>query len=140
MVVLFKFFFFYVEVDEDFKKWFDNYLIVLKWGNLIDLWSDEQVLAGYDWGVEIKCNIQDVDIVLLFVSVSFIVLEYIWKLEVEKVMVCCREGVIVVFVVFKFVDWEGLFFVGFQGLFCFGKFVMIYDDLDLGLLEVVKGV
>ncbi|WP_282779825.1 TIR domain-containing protein [Phaeodactylibacter xiamenensis] len=135
-----KLFLSYAEADEDLKKRLDNHLTALKRGNLIDLWSDEQVLAGHDWGAETKRNIQDADIVLLLVSASFIASEHIWKSEVEKAMARRREGVIVVPVALKPVDWEGLPFAGLQGLPRSGKPVTTYDDLDLGLLEVAKGV
>ncbi|MCR9052297.1 MAG: TIR domain-containing protein [Phaeodactylibacter xiamenensis] len=130
----------YAEADQDLKNRLDNHLTALKRGNLIDLWSDEQVLAGHDWGAETKRNIQDADIVLLLVSASFIASEHIWKSEVEKALARRREGVIVVPVALKPVDWEGLPFAGLQGLPRSGKPVTTYNDLDLGLLEVAKGV
>jgi hypothetical protein len=78
--------------------------------------------------------------VLLLVSASFIASEHIWKSEVEKAMARRSQGVIVVPVALKPVDWEGLPFAGLQGLPRSGKPVTTYDDLDLGLLEVAKGV
>ncbi|MEQ8705095.1 MAG: TIR domain-containing protein [Phaeodactylibacter sp.] len=135
-----KLFLSYAETDQELKNRLDNHLTALKRGNLIDVWSDEQVIAGQDWGQEAKNKIEDADIVLLLVSASFIASEHIWKSAVEKAMARRAEGVIVVPVALKPVDGEGLPFAGLQGLPRSGKPVTSYDDLDLGLLEVAKGV
>jgi hypothetical protein len=90
--------------------------------------------------VEAKSNIQDADIILLLVSASFIASEHIWKSEVEKAMARRPEGIIVVPVALKPVDWEGLPFAGLQGLPRSGKAVTAHEDLDVGLLEVARGV
>lgn len=135
-----KLFLSYADADEELKNRLDNHLTALKRGNLIDVWSDAQVIAGQDWGVEAKSNIQDADIILLLVSASFIASEHIWKSEVEKAMARRAEGIIVVPVALKPVDWEGLPFAGLQGLPRSGKAVTTYEDLDVGLLEVARGV
>lgn len=135
-----KLFLSYAKADAELKERLDNHLTALKRGNLIDVWSDEQVLAGHDWGEAAKTNIQEADIVLLLVSASFIASEHIWKSEVEKAMSRRSEGVIIVPVALKPVDWGGLPFAGLQGLPRSQKPVTTYNDLDLGLLEVARGV
>lgn len=135
-----KLFLSYAAADKDLKQRLDNHLTALKRGNLIDVWSDEEVMPGKDWGAETKRNIQHADIVLLLVSAGFLASERIWKSEVEKAMERRAQGVIVVPVALKPVDWEGLPFAKLQGLPRSGKPVTTYDDPEVGLLEVARGV
>ena len=130
----------YAASDQELKQRLDGHLTALKRGNLIDVWSYEQVVAGQEWGVVARNNVQDADIILLLVSASFLASEHIWKSEVEKAMERRASGVIVVPGALKPVDWEGLPFAGLQGLPRSGNPVTAYEDIDLGLFEVAKGV
>jgi hypothetical protein len=128
----------YHESDAALKQQLDSHLIALKRGQLIEVWSDEEIKLGQDMSEATRKQLQRADVVLLLVSASFIACDEIWKTEVEQAMARREQGTIVVPISLRPCDWEGLPFAKLQGLPRSGQPITSYPDLDLAFMEVAR--
>lgn len=65
----------------NFKDELEIHLKSLKRLGLADSWSDTNLLAGEDWDLKIKSEIDDADIILFLVSANLIGTDYVWNEE-----------------------------------------------------------
>ena len=61
----------YAHEDEALKTELDKALIALKRNEKIEVWQDQQILAGQEWNKGIKDELLSADIILLLISVDF---------------------------------------------------------------------
>ena len=80
-----KIFFCYAHEDEQLLKKLKSHLIPLQRQGLIDVWHDRDISAGTDWGQRIKEQLNDAQIILLLVSPDFMVSDYCYGIEMQRV-------------------------------------------------------
>ncbi len=63
-----------------------SHLSGLRRKNLIKDWTDQEILAGEKWDEKIIEQLKKADIVILLLSADFIASDYIWEVELKKVL------------------------------------------------------
>lgn len=69
-------FFSYARRDEELRDELTKHLSLLKRGEIISEWHDQQILAGEEWANEINKNLDRARIILLLVSADFLSSDY----------------------------------------------------------------
>jgi hypothetical protein len=98
----------YSHKDEACCKELGKYLGQLEDAELIEPWTDGQILAGDNWDDEILNNLRQADIVLLLIGIDFLQSKYIKSKE----LVVARERhakdeAVIVPVVLRRCRWKG---------------------------------
>jgi hypothetical protein len=76
----------YAHVDTSLKDDLRKHLQPLCKLNLIQLWHDQDISPGRDWGKEIVDKLNTADVILFLVSVDFINSQYCYNVEMEAAM------------------------------------------------------
>jgi hypothetical protein len=85
----------FVSYSHDDRKWlklFSTHVAVLQRRGFVDLWSDEGIAAGADWGREIDSTLIAAKVAVLMVSPGFLASEYIWKQEMPRIVAHSKQG------------------------------------------------
>lgn len=134
-----KIFLSYAHEDEEFKEKIDEHLSALKRKNLIETYNDRKIIAGKDWDVTIKEEMEAADIILFLVSSSFIASDYIWNHEIPLAKERQKKGkCIVVPIIVRPCDWTELDFAKHQALPKDAKPISESKNRDKDYLYVVN--
>ncbi len=74
-----------------------KHLSGLKRKNLIKDWTDQEILAGEKWDDKIIEQLGKADIFILLLSADFIASDYIWEIELKKMLTDTRKTIIPVY-------------------------------------------
>jgi formylglycine-generating enzyme required for sulfatase activity len=136
----------YSHQDKDRCAELGKYLEQLQDANLIEPWTDGQILAGDNWDDEILNNLRQADIILLLISIDFLRSKYIKSKElvVAKERHAKGEAVIVP-VVLRKCQWQGVHYAlgQYQALPKGGKPIYatsIQHEIEEALDQVVEGI
>lgn len=96
----------YSHKDEEEKDRLLTHLGVLR-SSLIEIWSDDQLVAGDEWGVELSRVIESAQVAILLVTANFLTSKFILQEEVPRLLQRRKkEGLIVFPVIAKPCPWE----------------------------------
>jgi len=131
----------YSHNDEDFRAGLVEHLTVLQREGLVTAWHDRQIRAGADWKHEIDSHLLSAGMVLLLVSPSFIASEYCYGIELATALDRHdKQGLPIVPVLLRPVEWRGMPFARFQALPRNGKPVSEWRDRDAAFRDIVSGI
>ncbi len=131
----------YSHRDEEIKKRIDVHLASLKRSDKIQTWNDRKLDSGTEWDKKIKKELNEADIILLLISADFIASNYIWNVEIKKSIERQQRNEAVVIPIFcEACDFKGMPFAKLQGLPIDAKPLANFDDINIGLTQVAKGI
>jgi hypothetical protein len=134
-----KIFISYAHKDEDYKNQFEIHLSGLKRQNLIDVWTDRQVLIGEKWDEKIRQRLITSDIVIFLISSDFLASEYINEVEIKKTIARHKNKEILIAPIFlRPCDFESSILSDFQGVPRDKKFIVTWDNIDSAFLKVIE--
>lgn len=134
-----KIFISYAHKDEVYKNQFETHLSGLKRQNLIDVWTDRQVLIGDKWDEKIKHKLMTSDIVIFLISSDFLASEYINVVEINETIARHKKNEVFIAPIFlRPCDFESSILSDFQGVPRDAKFIVTWDNIDSAFLEVTK--
>lgn len=86
--------------------------------SMLEIWFDGKILPGEDWDKSIKDKLEQAELVLLFISVDFLVSQYIRKTELQAALQRHRDGLAVLIpIIVRSCHWNDFFQIGkFQAL------------------------
>ena len=123
------------------KTELDKALIALKRNKKIDVWQDQECLAGEDWNRDIKDELVAADIILLLISVDFNNSKYIWEQELEVAMQRHeRDEARVIPVILRTCDWHDMPYGKLQALPTGGVAVTKITDRDEAYTNIAIGI
>ncbi len=84
---------------------------------LIEIWHDRDISAGTEWEHEISQHLNNAQIILLLVSPNFMASEYCYSIEMKRAIERHEQGdALVIPIILRHVDWEGVPFYKLQAL------------------------
>lgn len=131
----------YSHMDEDDRVRLDVHLAPLVRERIIDLWCNRMIPPGADWERGIEDELANADIVILLVTADFVKSVYCFEKELTAALRRHQEqGVRIVPVIVKPVDFRNLPFGRFQALPRDLRPISTWDNVDAAWLEVALGV
>ena len=131
----------YCHADKEIKEDLLKHMLPLKRLNMIETWTDLEILPGDEWDKEISNSLASADIVLLLVSIDFINSEYCYNVELEQANKRYQEGrTRVIPVIVRECLWKHTSFAGFHALPREAQAITTWDDRDKALKDVVEGL
>jgi hypothetical protein len=131
----------YSHMDKDLKHRLVKHLHPLEKENLVQVWADQEILAGDDWNKEIAGQLAEADIVLMLVSIDFINSKYCYEVELETALVREAEGnAKVIPVILRSCLWNKSPLGRLKALPTDGKAVTTWADIDDALTVVASGI
>ncbi len=131
----------YSHVDEAERVRLDIHLAPLAREGLIDLWCNRAIAPGSDWQRDIGDELANADIVILLVTADFIASVFCFEKELaEALRRHHADGVSILPVLVKPVDFTHMPFAQFQALPRDLRPISTWDNADAGWLEVALGV
>jgi len=101
-----KIFISYSHIDENDIKDFRKHLAPLKTKGLIEDWYDREIIAGQDFQDKIDNNLDNADIICLFISANFLDSEACMKEKRRAIELKKKKGVAVVSIILSACGWK----------------------------------
>lgn len=134
-----KLFISYAHEDESYRIDFEKHLTSLRRDGLIETWTDRKITAGSEWANEIQSQLDQSNIILLFISPDFMSSSYCAEVEVQRAMQRHRMGISkVIPVLIRPTDWLGAPFSKLQSIPTEAKAISEWEDRDAAMLDVTK--
>lgn len=131
----------YAHKDESFRKDLEIYLSLLKRQEIIEIWTDRQILAGSSWETEISDNLESADLIIPLISPDFIASDYCYEIEMARAIEKHDiQQSLIVPIVIRPCAWKNSPFVNFQALPFEGKPISSWNDKDEAWLNVYEGI
>ncbi len=135
-------FFAYSHRDRELKSELERHLSQLRRNQIIETWSDNELIAGQVWEKEIQKKLESADIILLLISSDFLASDYCYNIEMQKAFERHQQGLsLVIPILLRSCAWEDSPFKHLQVLPRDGNFIFNKNrDTDEAFTEVVKGI
>ena len=131
----------YSHKDEQLWQELKEHLSPLQREGLIRLWDDRRIAPGTNWEEQIYHELANADIIILFVSASFIASEFCYSNELSKALARDEAGQCrVIPVIVRPVDWKKMSFSRLQLLPKDGAPVTSFTRQDAAWLQVAEGI
>jgi len=101
-----KIFISYSHKDKENIKEFRKHLAPLKNNGLIKDWYDRMIIAGQDFQEKIDNNLEDADIICLFISANFLSSDSCMKEKIQALELKKKKGIKVVFIILSACGWS----------------------------------
>lgn len=82
----------YAHDDSEMLREMQEMLKMLQRNNVIDIWTDKEILPGQNWNKDVNDSLVNADIILLLLSSSFLNSDYIWHNEMQIALKNSKEG------------------------------------------------
>jgi hypothetical protein len=82
----------YSHADREWLRRFSLHIAVLERQGVVDLWSDKRIDAGTPWEEEIERALTAAKVAVLLVSPDFLASEFIWKIEMPRIVAHSAQG------------------------------------------------
>src|SRR5215510_528315 len=129
----------YAHEDDAYCKELIKTLVDWQREQLIEMWSDHELMPGDEWDTRIQEQLEAADLILLLVSRSSIASEYIDHVEVRRALDRHKRGeTCIVPVIVRHCDWRKLKFL--QALPPGGTAISKYADPDDAWYDVRIGL
>lgn len=136
-----KIFISYCHRDETFKDELLAHLTPLKQLNLVDTWSDREILAGEEWNGEINNHLDAADIIIFIVSIDFINSSYCFDIEMERALERNDEKTACVIpVIARSCYWQHALFSKLQALPKDAKPIATWEHREAAYVDIVVGI
>lgn len=98
----------YAKEDTKYLKRLKDHISPLIRQDKIQVWYDQEMLAGKDWNYEIQQHLQNADVVLLLISSDFIAdrKKYIWDKQMPVIIQKHQNGQLVIPIVLRECNWQ----------------------------------
>lgn len=128
--------------DRVFRDTLDTHLTVLQKAGLIDNWHKHEVLPGSDWQNAVDEQLNQADIILLFITPHFIASNYCYSVQMKQALEKHESGKArVIPILFRPTFWYDLPFAKLQGLPTSGnKTVSEWKNKDRAYVEIIQGI
>lgn len=127
--------------EKPYIERFRKHLSPLRDNELIREWYDREIFAGEDYQEKIDNNLEDADIVLLFISANFLSSANCKKEEREALELRKKKGIPVVPIILSPCGWlDNEDISKLMALPTDGKPVSSYQDQDEGWQDVYRGL
>ncbi len=134
-------FFSYAHEDEDLMNDVRRQLVIFEREGQIRKWHDRMIPAGEEWESHIDRRIRQAQIILLFVSPSFIESKYCYDIEVNEALKRHESNEAhVIPIILRPCAWEEAPFSKLQALPRDGRAVSQWDGRDQVCLDVARAV
>lgn len=136
-------FYSYSRQDSAVRAHIDEVLGRFKWDVAVRIWYDGMIAGGTEWENEVFKNIDAADIILLFITRSFVRSDYCMMTELPRALARHEAGAAVVIPVIveeTDPDWRTLGFSKLQVLPNNGRPVERWSDRTAALRTVVQGI
>lgn len=134
-------FFSYAHKDEDLMNDVRRQLIIFERRGQIIKWYDRMILPGEEWENHIDSRLRQAQIILLFVSPSFIESKYCYDIEVREALKRHESNEAhVIPIILRPCAWEEAPFSKLQALPLDGRAVSQWEDRDQVCLDVARSV
>ena len=131
----------YSRRDEELLNELKNHITTLKHRGIITHWHDRNISAGAEWAAEIDEHLNKAEMILLLISSDFLASDYCTSIEMRRAMERHDAGeAIVIPVIMRPVDWEGVKFGKLNTLPRDGRPVTSWTDRDEAFENVAKGI
>jgi hypothetical protein len=131
----------YSHVDEELVTFVRTHLMGLDRQNKIRKWWDRKILGGSAFSDEISVNLAQSDIILLFISASFIASDYCYNVEMTQALKQNQEGrSVVIPVILRHCDWHSTPFGKLMALPRDGRPLNAWTDRDEAAKDIAEGV
>ncbi len=100
-----KLFISYSHLDEEHIKEFTKHIAPLKNNGLIEDWYDRQIIGGQDFQEKIDNNLENADIICLFISANFLASRACVKEQKNALELRKKKGIVVVPIILSACGW-----------------------------------
>jgi hypothetical protein len=136
-------FYSYSHNDSRYRERFDEILSTFKWDVIVEPWYDGYIKPGTYWEKSIRKNLNMADIILLFVTQSFMTSEYCWEFEVPWALKRHKQGKTrVIPIIFEDTepDWRKSIFAKLQVLPQNGRPVNNWKDQEVAFEQITQSI
>ena len=134
-------FFCYAHEDEDLMNDVRRQLVIFERKGLIIKWHDRMIPPGEEWENHIDSRLRQAQIILLFVSPSFIESKYCYDIEVKEALKRHESNEAnVIPIILRPCAWEEAPFGKLQALPQDGRPVSLWEDRDHVCLDIAKSI
>jgi formylglycine-generating enzyme required for sulfatase activity len=134
----------YAHEDHAVVEGLKKQLAVFEKRSLLQIWSDGKILPGEPWDKAIKIQLEQAELILLFVSVDFINSEYIEKTELKAALQRHRDGqAVLIPIIVRSCHWQEYFDIGqFQALPAKARPILSshFPYIDEAFFEIAEGI
>jgi len=134
-------FFCYAHEDEDLMNDVRRQLVIFERKGQIIKWHDRMIPPGEEWENHIDSRLRQAQIILLFVSPSFIESKYCYDIEVREALKRHESNEAhVIPIILRPCAWEEAPFSKLQALPQDGRAVSQWEDRDHVCLDIAKSI
>ena len=131
----------YSHADKQLYELLSKHLMPLQHEEVINHWSDRQIMPGTEFGDEIMAQLNKADVILLLISPDFVASKYCWGIEMKRAMARHEtQSARVIPVILRPVDWFKCPFGKLLALPTDGKAVTTWANQDEAFLDVAKSI
>ncbi len=131
----------YAHEDEASVTFVRSHLMALDRQNKIRKWWDREISAGREFADDISMQLLRSDIILLFVSASFLASDFCYQKEMSQALKQHEEGrSVVIPVILRHCDWHETPLGKLMALPRDGRPLATWPDRDEGGTDIAKGV
>lgn len=141
MIKKMKVFLSYSHADEKYKEELDKHFAALKRSDKVETWNDREMEAGTRFDDDIKCHLDQDDIIILLISSDFIASDYCYNTEMKKAIERANNDECrVIPIIVRPCLWKETPIKDILALPKDGKPISKYEDRDEAYLEIVSAV
>jgi len=131
----------YSHKDRMVKDSLMSYLNLLERKGMATFWSDEEILAGMNWQIEIKHKLENSQVFLLLISAKYLTSDYARR-EMEEIFdLAEKEYKLVIPIILKPSDWQSDPFIARRIVLPKnGQPLSEQGDLDEALAEIAREI
>ncbi|MDX2041810.1 MAG: TIR domain-containing protein [Acidobacteriota bacterium] len=127
--------------DEAYLHQLETHLKPIERQGLIEIWDYYQNAPGESWHYEVERNMDEADVVLLLISADFLALDFMYDIEMRRILQLHQSGQIVVIpVLLRPVSWKGSPIENLQMLPEGGKPVATWPNADEPLAQIAQKI
>ena len=131
----------YCHEDEDEIKKFIKHLAPLKNNEMIKAWHDRKIIPGEDYQKEIDNNLEDADIICLFISANFLSSNSCMREKNYAVKLKNEKGIFLIPIILSKCGWRDDKEISpLLALPTDGEAVSKFDDPDTAWMDIYKGL
>lgn len=131
----------YSHHDDRFRDELDSHLSALRREGLIEIWYDEEIIAGDELDATIHEQLETADIIVLLVSARFIKSHYCYDIETARAMDRHRDGSArVMSVIVHPCPWRNLPLASLKVLPRDGKAISQFSNRDEAYVQIVDEI
>lgn len=134
----------YAHEDHEVVDGLKKQLAIFEKKALLQIWSDGKILAGEHWDNSIKTQLEQAELILLFISVDFINSDYIEKKELQTALQRHRDRLATLIpIIVRPCHWEEYFDIGqFQALPTKARPILSshFPHRDEAFFEIATGI